>query len=78
MHQSCSYGSAGAGEGNLPLYPDPHRRRLFHGKRLQGEGACFFASIGMLREIARQAAYSCSRLSSTFKAAEWPFLSLPM
>ncbi len=22
MHQSCSYGSAGAGEGNLPLYPD--------------------------------------------------------
>jgi hypothetical protein len=23
MHQSCSYGSGGAGEGNLPLYPDP-------------------------------------------------------
>ena len=23
MHKSCSYGTAGAGEGNLPLYPDP-------------------------------------------------------
>ena len=23
MRESCSYGSVGAGEGNLPLYPDP-------------------------------------------------------
>jgi hypothetical protein len=44
MHQSCSYGSAGAGEGNLPLYPDPHRRQLFRQKQLQGEGDIRFHS----------------------------------
>lgn len=24
MQQSCSYGPVGAGEGNLPLYPDAY------------------------------------------------------